>query len=352
MTVWITTADCPAVCYNQNSGLIANRDMSFFASQDGVSPLYYTFDNTDNTSDIITREKINTLCAPVSAGDIVIVQYPTWVNRDFEHLFITELLEMPGVKIALVLWDVLIWLWDDRDRDFTHDEEFLLMNRCDLIFSPNEKMSARLREDGGVTTPIISLGLWDYQIEGTINPDKEYRREVTFIGNLRKTDFSSYDGKTIITLIGDPEGLTETEKAKENLNATGSYDNNLLPGILNGGFGLMSYQNKNNVAEKRFFNGAERYGHYNNPLKLSLYLAAGIPVIVDSHSPHAEQIKSDNLGLIIDDINDIDELLDNLTEQDYSEMVKNVGHYAAKLRTGFFTKTALAKGIKYLTDTH
>ncbi|RUT64413.1 hypothetical protein CKG00_14550 (plasmid) [Morganella morganii] len=352
MTVWFTTADCPAVCYDQNSGLIANRDMSFFSSQAGVSPLSYTFDNTDNVSDVITREKINSLCAPVSAGDTVIVQYPTWMNRDFEALFIAELLAMPGVKVALVLWDVLIWLWDDRDRDFTQDEEFLLMNQCDLIFSPNEKMSARLKEDGGVKTPLISLGLWDYQIEGPVNPDKKYRREVTFIGNLRKTDFSSYDGKTIITLIGDPAGLTETEKAKENLNAIGTSNNNMLLGMLNGGFGLMSYQNKNNVAEKRFFHGAERYGHYNNPLKLSLYLAAGIPVIVDSHSPHAELIKRDNLGLVINDINDIDELLDNLTEQDYNVMVKNVSHYSAKLRDGFFTKNALMKGIRHLTETN
>ncbi|MCL2858765.1 MAG: beta-1,6-galactofuranosyltransferase, partial [Streptococcaceae bacterium] len=85
-----------------------------------------------------------------------------------------------------------------------------------------------------------------------------------------------------------------------------------------------------------------------NPTKLSLYLASGLPVIVWPQSPHAEMIKKYGLGLVIDDLNDIDEILENMTEEDYNQMIENIKPWQKALQSGFFVKRALNLATQYL----
>ena len=82
---------------------------------------------------------------------------------------------------------------------------------------------------------------------------------------------------------------------------------------------------------------------YNNPHKTSLYLSSGIPVITWSQAAIADFIKQHNVGIVIDDLNRIDEVLANVTKDQYLELKHNAEQLAAKLRDGFYTKTALAK---------
>ena len=56
---------------------------------------------------------------------------------------------------------------------------------------------------------------------------------------------------------------------------------------------------------------------YNNPHKTSLYLSSGIPVITWSQAAIADFIKQHNVGIVIDDLNRIDEVLANVTKDQY-----------------------------------
>ncbi|WP_241647231.1 hypothetical protein [Rosenbergiella metrosideri] len=350
MTVWITEADVPEILYTQSSGYIANRDMAFFSSQLGIKSLRYKKIGIENACQSFIDDEVENILSPILPGDIVFVQFPTWLNYQVEDFLIEKLLSLPDVKVCLILWDVIAWLFDDSDRDFTKDREFRLMNQSQLIISPNEKMTERLVKDGGIKAEIISMGLSDYNCVSPPSFRKVFKKELTFVGTLNKTDFSQYDGKLLINLIGDPEQLTAEENGKTNLNIIGEIPNSALPRYLNAGFGLVSYHNRDKIIEKSYFSGAERYGQLNNPLKLSLYLASGLPVIVDRCSPHADRILKEGLGLVINELNDIDEVVGGINKSHYNEMLENTWKYSIKLRSGFFTKNVMRKAILYLSD--
>lgn len=86
----------------------------------------------------------------------------------------------------------------------------------------------------------------------------------------------------------------------------------------------------------------KNYTRYNNPHKLSCYLAVGLPVIVWSKSAISEIVEKYNIGYQIGNLYDIN----NIDLSDYDEKKKNVEKLSTKLRDGFFTKEVMRKIIE------
>lgn len=345
MNFWMTRINVTKEQEGKNSGFIANQDAADAAQKIGFNPLNYDRYQREITKEAVA-EKVNTMLSCVHSGDIVVVQFPTWQHDlNFERELISNLEERKVQKV-LLLWDALSWLHDDSIRDYTGDYGFQMMNRFDLVISPNKKMSARLRNEGGVQVPIIDIGLWDYRVDSPMEK-RVFQKRLYFAGTLDKTDFSSYRAETPFYLIGNPNGVSPEERQQENLHFLGEVDRQLLPSLLDGGFGVISYKTPKKGTPR--FKGAEKYGHYNNPLKLSLYLSAGIPVIVDSKSAHADLVREQGLGLILDDLNQIDNALEQISGQEYEEYLCNVQRYSIAMRTGHFTKKVLMDAINFLT---
>ena len=72
-------------------------------------------------------------------------------------------------------------------------------------------------------------------------------------------------------------------------------------------------------------------------------MSSGIPVITWSQAAIADFIKQHNVGIVIDDLNQIDDVLANVTKDQYLELKHNAEDLATKLRDGFYTKTAFRK---------
>ena len=66
-------------------------------------------------------------------------------------------------------------------------------------------------------------------------------------------------------------------------------------------------------------------------------MAAGIPVIAWKKAAISEFIKKNNIGYLIDQISDIN----NLDFSDYNEKLKNTKKMQVKVRNGYFTKTVI-----------
>lgn len=49
-----------------------------------------------------------------------------------------------------------------------------------------------------------------------------------------------------------------------------------------------------------------------------------------------------NIGIVVDSLNELDEVLPNVSSIDYSELVNNAKEVAEKLRSGFYIKTAIS----------
>lgn len=90
------------------------------------------------------------------------------------------------------------------------------------------------------------------------------------------------------------------------------------------------------------------YTRINNPHKLSLYMAAGIPVFVWKEAAIAHFVKENNLGFCIESLNEIDDIIDNLTDEQYRELVKNVNLISKRVQKGYYTLSALEKIYDYI----
>lgn len=85
------------------------------------------------------------------------------------------------------------------------------------------------------------------------------------------------------------------------------------------------------------------YLRYNNPHKLSLYLVSGLPVVIWREAAEAQFVKDNNVGIVVNSIDDFSNAFDELSEQQYYEMVENARKISGKLRNGEYLLDVVKK---------
>lgn len=214
-------------------------------------------------------------------------------------------------------------------------------NKCDVIISHNEKMTEFLISNG-VKNKIIDLEIFDYlcNLKYKNNKFDKNNLKVIYTGNIDKTSFINeleYDKmKFSINVYG-----SEKKSSNSKINICGIYNPNKLPNIIKGDIGLV-WDGKINDSDENI--GYKNYTKYNSPHKLSCYLACGLPVIVWSKSAVSSFVKKNNIGYIINDIYDIN----NIDFKDYYIKKKNAEKIGNKVRKGYYTKEAIRKAVNEL----
>ena len=130
----------------------------------------------------------------------------------------------------------------------------------------------------------------------------------------------------------------------ENSNVTylGAFSPDDVPNHLTNGFGLVWDGDSLDTCSGPTGN----YLRYNNPHKLSLYLASGLPVIVWGDSAEADFVLKNGLGLTVSSLRELETQLADLSEEEYSVFLSNVRKVSKQLRDGHFLKQALSRSIK------
>lgn len=90
------------------------------------------------------------------------------------------------------------------------------------------------------------------------------------------------------------------------------------------------------------------YLKYNIPHKLSMYISCGIPVIVWSQSAMADFVFNKKIGLVIDSIAEIEEIISKLSKSDYENMYANVMSLKVKVTSGYFLSKSIEEALDYL----
>lgn len=93
------------------------------------------------------------------------------------------------------------------------------------------------------------------------------------------------------------------------------------------------------------------FGSYlsiNTPHKTSLYIRAGLPVIVWSGSAMAGFVMEKGIGFTVDRLEDINDLAGSVTPDEYARMKMNVEKVASDMARGEYFKRAYKEAVKGL----
>ena len=253
--------------------------------------------------------------------NIIFIQYP----------FSLGILDLYAFK-KIARYNKTILLSHDleflRNGRNCNDHEKQILNSASCVISHNSQYSKALKE-AGINTPLINLGLFDYLVS-PINQDIVFTNTVSFIGNLSKSMFlrewASMSRSYTIELIGSLSKDQDIEFSESCIYG-GVFPPDIVPSKIRGSFGLVW----DGDSVETCHGNLGQYLKYNNPHKFSLYIAASKPVFVWTKSALADFVLSNGIGFAIERLDDIDDLLSEITVEKYAELVRNIRSFQAKI---------------------
>ena len=224
-------------------------------------------------------------------------------------------------------------------------DEIEVISHFKYIIVHNEIMKQYLVEKGINESKIYILELFDYICDDKekieYNKTIENRLTVIYAGNLakNKSPFIYELNKEKMDYTINLYGKGIDESINDKILYKGAFKPEELPNKMNGDIGLIW---DGNFDERDQNEGFKNYTKYNNPHKLSCYLAMGVPVIVWEKSAIANLVKKYNVGYTIENLYEIN----NLNIKDYNEKRKNVKELQNKVINGYYTKRVLEEIIE------
>lgn len=334
MTNWITRLN--ATNYNQQYDAIqiVSKNVAHSAKQLGFQELNITgYPNISNNAD--RRHHIReAVLGVVQPGDLVVVQFPMWTHLNFQSEFFDTIKGIESVRMVALIHDIPTWMFTKGEEEYDRENDFWLnqLKKFDLLIVANEKGAHKLQEDG-VNVPMIQMQFWDYFYAGP-RKEKQFKKKLYYVGGRDIID-TTYRAATPLYIYDRQVEKKVLESGS--ITWLGRRPSDEIVSVLDGGFGVVVTEN---LVEKSNMNFVY-YNQFNNPTKLSMYLAAGLPVIVSSKTYHARLVKEYGIGLVVDDLNEIDTIFSSMTDQDYQKMIDNVRFWQEAVSEGFFIKRAL-----------
>ena len=269
--------------------------------------------------------------------DQIVFQYSGY-NRFISYIALHELRKYnKHVPFYLFVHDVKTLRTNSPDNlksgNFSRNE-IKLFNRYDGLIVHNDQMKAWLHNHG-VTVPMISLGIFDYLNPQPINQMTNFDKNINFAGNLYKPVFlTKLSTKTKFVVYG-----INPLKYGPSVDYRGSKTPTEIPRFLTENFGLV--WDGDSLNECSGIDG--NYMRYNNPHKTSLYLSSGIPVITWRKAAIADFITTNHVGIVVGSLKNIDDILANVSQEEYTHMKQNAERLAEQLRSGYYTQKALSQ---------
>ena len=320
--------NCTAPAYH--AGPKAPRDVIKIIKEHYNAKVITYFSPVNRTQKIVERIRKLYLVLYIYflEQNISIVQYPFILNK--------KIMKKLGKDNILLIHDL------ESIRSNAPDETDVL-DAFSYIIVHNTCMKDFLIQKGIDKKKIYILEMFDYCCQDEILNSCDFSSRkpiVAFAGNLSKKCPFVYqlDEKKmhfVLHLYG--VGIDKDINAKELY--CGAFDPDILPNKLQANLGLVWDGNYDESDEDQ---GFKNYTRYNNPHKLSCYLAAGIPVIVWEKSAVAHFVRKHNVGYCISNIYDIN----NLDFTDYNQKQKNALNVGKKIKKGYYTVRVVNQILK------
>lgn len=275
-------------------------------------------------------------------GDKLVLQYP--LKKYFS--FVCNIAHLRGAKVIVLIHD----LGSFRRKALTVAQEIKRLNHADYIIAHNEKMKKWL-EDNGCKAKLGVLEIFDYLSESKATPKPNVKKpySVLYAGalNVRKNTFLYEVGEYIhsfsFNLYGNGFEIDKA-KGKEHFKYMGFVKSDDLIATTQGDFGLVWDGFSASACTGNF----GEYLQYNNPHKTSLYIRCELPVIIWKKAALADFVQNNGIGICIDSLEDLEGILNSLSEKQYLEMKEKTAQIGKLLSEGEFAKKALLEAVNTL----
>ncbi|AEM69392.1 hypothetical protein Murru_0336 [Allomuricauda ruestringensis DSM 13258] len=277
-------------------------------------------------------------------SSILCMQYP--LSKFFNYKI--GIAKLKGCKIILIVHDVKTLMGKNKDVK----KEMKRFNKADVLVLHNEVMMKWFAENG-YKGKMVSLYLFDYLLATGQNlPEMSdsVGRDVVFAGGLgmEKSAFlykaNELEGTDFILRLYGNGYQKEKAGTSSILDYQGVFAPDEVLDKMKGNFGLVW----NGNAIKECDGAFGKYIQYNNPHKTSLYLLAGLPVIVWDKAAVAKLIEEEQIGFSISSLDELSEKLNSIDEETYSKMISNVKTIREKITNGHFLKVAVGNALEQL----
>lgn len=330
---------------SNNAGTKAPTDVMNIALNREYVPLAVNLDFTNKSILAKIRRQLsylkdyNDIYHSVSSESIVLLQHPFHHKQLSRSYILRKLKRKKRVKYIALVHDVEK-LRAYRYNNYYKREFSVMLDLADVIIVHNKRMMDWFISLGYSKTRLVVLDIFDY-IQDNDYQCPVFDKSITIAGNL-DVHKSGYIGELPklhnieINLYGPNYDQSLGESTF--IHYQGSFPSSEIPTKLNKGFGLVW----DGSSISSCAGGAGDYLRYNNPHKMSLYLSSGLPVVIWKGAAEADFIKSNNLGLCVDSLYDLEYLFKDLDNKQYQEMVKNVEIIRSRLISGYYANRAIS----------
>lgn len=315
-----------------DAGSKANKDISSLMTDRGYQMLAIELPKSKVGRLVAGKKLWKKELAKVNQGDFIVFQYP-YSGRALSNSFVkaAEKRDFRGVLLIHDIESIRHRQEDERYKKW----ELEFFTKFEFIISHNQKMTDWLVAQG-LESKIINLEIFDYLTEMSdmqISAAVE-REDIVFAGNLGKSAFlTKMNLENPVSLFG-----INPAQYENNISYKGAFTPEALEGELVGGkFGLIWDGEFVDTCSGIFGN----YMRFNNPHKTSLYLSLGLPVIIWSQAALADFVQENQIGLVVDDLNSLDNLIAEISAEDYQKLQENAFELSKKIRSGYYTNKAL-----------
>lgn len=262
----------------------------------------------------------------------IFLQYP--IYSEHYKVLITLLLKLHFRKCTILVHDL-----NPLRGEGSFKEECAFLKLADRIIVHNDAMMRSLAGAGLDAAKMRKLDLFDYLCEKPNRLERCRGTEICFAGNLSKSVFlrdlpSVISSCASINLYGSP---SDNIRTGESVRYLGRFSPDDISGI-HGSWGLVW----DGDSCSGISGNTGEYLKLNSPHKASLYIAAGLPVIVSSESAIAPYVESKGLGICVSSLGELSERLSRISDEEYRRMTEAVDTEAAALKSGSHLAAALA----------
>ena len=275
----------------------------------------------------------------ITPNSLVLIQTPYHHKQLIRNWVLSKLKRDKKVKFISLVHDVEE-LRKSLYNNYYKNEFNFMLSIADSIIVHNDTMKAFFIKKGIPENKLVSLKIFDYLMDKeATNQNVIFERAISIAGNLdiNKSAYIAQLGKLgiIVHLYGP--NFSHSLEQYQDIQYHGSFPASEIPNQLNSGFGLVWDGNSIDTCSGDF----GEYLQYNNPHKLSLYLASGIPVVIWDKAAEADFVRKHNLGICVSSLSELKDKLEQISEKNYQEMIKNVANISTLLRYGEHTKNSI-----------